>query len=129
MREWAHEVIAQHIAHASEALSAFCRKPQSAKCLHRARKALARLRAALEDLGPAAGVEPEFYDRIESLHKRAGKVRDADVLVARVNSYRDDSQGQERREIDALRKELRKRRKRARRKLERLVLQYPELHQ
>lgn len=128
MHEWAHEIIAQHIAAAADALSAFCRKPRSAKCLHAARKALARLRAALEDLGPAAGAEPAFIESITSLHKCAGRVRDADVLVARVDAYRRDAPGPERRELDTVRGMLRKRRKRARRKLERLILQYPELH-
>lgn len=127
MHEWAHDVIARHINAASDALSAFCSKPGSAKCLHAARKTLARLRAALEDLGPVAGVEPGFYERIEMLHKRAGKVRDADVLVARVDTYRKDARGAERRELQVLRKALCKRRKRARRKLERLIVQYPEL--
>jgi CHAD domain-containing protein len=128
MHEWAHEVIAQHITAAADALTAFCRKPRSAKCLHAARKALARLRAALDDLGPAAGVDESFYERIETLHKRAGKVRDADVLAERLDAYREDARGAERRELEVLGKALRRRRKRARRKLERVILQYPELH-
>lgn len=129
MHEWAHETLARHIHTASESLTAFCNKPRSAKRLHAARKELARLRAALADLGPVAGVEPGFSERIDLLHKRAGKVRDADVLVARVDEYGDSASKEERAQLATLRKMLCKRRKRARRKLQRVVAQFPGLQQ
>lgn len=129
MHEWAHESIAKHITAASEALAAFCSKPRSAKRLHKARKELARLRAALADLGRLAGVNGAFHERIDLLHKRAGKVRDADVLVARVDEYRQRAHGEERAQLAKLRAVLCKRRKRARRKLERVMAQFPELRQ
>lgn len=129
MHEWAHESIAKHITAASEALAAFCSKPRSAKRLHEARKELARLRAALADLGRLAGVNGAFHERIDLLHKRAGKVRDADVLVARVDEYRQRAHGEERAQLAKLRAVLCKRRKRARRKLERVMAQFPELRQ
>lgn len=127
MHEWAHECIAVQIESASEALTRFCRKPRSAKRLHKARKELARLRAALNDVGDLAGADNAFRERIDLLHKRAGKVRDADALVARIDDYRDAAGGQERAQLALVRKALCKRRKRARRKLERLLAQLPGL--
>jgi CHAD domain-containing protein len=46
-------------------------------------------------------------------------VRDADVLLERVEAYCEDAFGQERNELERLRKLLRKRAKRMRRKLTR----------
>jgi CHAD domain-containing protein len=124
---WAQNVIGEQIDAAAEALACYCEKPQSAKQLHRARKGLARLRAALQDLGTLAGATPEFLQRIDELHRRAGKVRDADVLLERVDVYRSNISGAECDELDMMRAALRKRRKRARRKLERAVRELPEL--
>jgi CHAD domain-containing protein len=89
--------------------------------LHAARKGLARLRASLEDLGGLAGVAPEFLERVHDLHRRAGKVRDADVLLARIADDRDRAFDDERKEFDALADALRVRRKRQRRKLARVL--------
>jgi CHAD domain-containing protein len=80
---------------------------------------LARLRAVLEDLSWLAGVTGTFSERIARIHRRAGKVRDADVLLERVETYCEDAFGEERAELLRLRKALRKRAKRMRRKLER----------
>jgi CHAD domain-containing protein len=128
LQAWAQNVIGEQIAAAAEALAAYCEQPRSAKGLHRARRGLARLRAALQDLGTLAGATPEFLERIDELHRRAGKVRDADVLIERVDEYRSKAPAEERRELAVLRAALRKRRKRARRKLERIVRELPELH-
>lgn len=117
--EWAQAVIGAHVDAAGEAITQFCAKPASAKRLHRTRRRLARLRAVLEDLAVLAGVTGTFSERIRRVHKRAGKVRDADVLLERVESYCEDAAGQERDELAGLRKILRKRAKRMRRKLTR----------
>jgi CHAD domain-containing protein len=124
---WAQNVIAEQIAHAAKALACYCRKPGSAKRLHDARRGLARLRAALQDLGTLAGATPEFYERIHELHRRAGKVRDADVLMERLDKYLAEANAGERRELQIVRDTMGKRRKRARRKLERAVRELPEL--
>src|SRR5579884_3019603 len=121
LQVWAQNVIGEQIGEAADALACYCGDPRSAKKLHRARKGLARLRAALQDLGTVAGATPEFLERIHELHRRAGKVRDADVLIERVDEYRSNASREEREELDLLRAALRKRRKRARRKLERAV--------
>lgn len=114
---WAQAAIHEQIDAASEALSSYCGKPRSTKRLHATRKALARLRAALEDLGPLAGVAPEFLERVHELHRRAGKVRDADVLLERIAGYAENAFGQESGQLQKLRTALRRKRKRGRRKL------------
>lgn len=117
LENWAQQVIRTHIDRAGKALAAYCEKPRSAKRLHAARKQLARLRAALDDLAPLAGVSGDFRDRVQKLHKRAGKVRDADVLEARVREYCEASFGRERAQLRDVDRALCKRRKKARKKL------------
>lgn len=127
VRTWAHDLIEQQAGDAARALRRFCKKPGSAKRLHRARKSLARLRAALEDLGGAAAVESKLYRRVCKMHGRAGKVRDADVLIERTRSYRDRASRAERRQLKAVEKDLRKRRVRARRKLKKMLAKFRKL--
>ena len=117
MIEWSQRVLGGQAQAATAALAALRRKPKSAKRLHRARKRLARLRAAIEDLGHLAGVGAAFSERVGRLHKRAGKVRDADVWLARLRGYCERAEGAERAQLFALCERLRKRRKRMRRKL------------
>lgn len=119
LAEWAQAIVGRQVDAAGQAIAAFCEKPGSAKRLHRTRKRLARLRAALDDLARLAGVSETFSQRIRCLHKRAGKVRDADVLLQRVESYCGDTFGTERDELERLRRLLCKRAKRMRRKLTR----------
>jgi CHAD domain-containing protein len=119
LTQWAQAAIGAHVDAAGDAITEFCAKPASTKRLHRTRKRLARLRAVLDDLAVLAGVTGTFSERIRRVHKRAGKVRDADVLLDRVESYRDDASGEEREQLDCLRRILRKRAKRMRRKLTR----------
>lgn len=124
---WARQAISQPTQKARAALSAYCAKPRSAKRLHQARKALARLRAALQDLNELAGIPPEFRERIDELHRRAGKVRDADVLIKRIDEYLQDADRAAKLELCLLRNTLRDRRKRARRKLRRALRSVPEI--
>ncbi len=124
---WAQAVIGLRITSATRSLDSYCRKPRSAKRLHHARKELARLRAALEDLAAPAGATREFIDCIDELHARAGKVRDADVLLARLDEYCETAAADEKRQLHTIRAALRKRRKRARRKFERTLSTLPEL--
>lgn len=119
MIEWAQQLIGRHVDAAGEAITAFCKKPGSAKRLHQTRKRLARLRALLDDLGAVAGVSETFSERIRHLHRRAGKLRDADVLLERVEGYCKDAFGDEREQLMRLCRLLRKRAKRQRRKLTR----------
>lgn len=121
LEQWAQAVIHRQVESAGDALKAYCAKPKSAKCLHTARKELARLRTALEDLGSLAGVAPQFLERVQELHRRAGKVRDADVLLKRLDEYCERAFDDEQKELDALSGDLRKQRKRQRSKLQRVV--------
>ena len=126
---WAAHLIRTHIEKAGEALAAYCERPRSAKRLHSARKQLARLRCALDDLSGLAGVTPDFRERVLELHKRAGKVRDADVLDARVREYCEDAFGHERSQLRGMDAVLCKRRKKARRKLQTVIARtLSELH-
>jgi CHAD domain-containing protein len=127
LQAWAQHVIDEQVFRTARALSGYCQKPRSAKRLHRARKGLARLRAALQDLGAVAGTTPEFLARVHELHRRAGRMRDADVLIDRVDAYMKELNGNERSALRRLRDALRRRRKRARRKLDRILRDVPEL--
>lgn len=121
LEAWAQDVIHRQIESAGAALAEYCSKPRSAKRLHSARKELARLRTALEDLAGLAGAAPEFLERVQELHRRAGKVRDADVLLARIDEYCERAFDDERKEFDKLSVGLRKRRAAQRGKLERVI--------
>ena len=125
---WVHDLIAQQADAAAEALRKLCQKPKSAGRLHKARKGLARLRAALQDFSEMTSVDPAFCERVQELHARAGKVRDMDVLIARLDGYAQRASEIERGEIGTVRRDLRKRRKKARRKLQALLDRMPELH-
>lgn len=117
---WAQETIARYTDAARRAVSAYYRK-RSAKRLHRARRDLARLNTALDDLGALAKSSPGFAEQIHALHRGAGKVRDGDVLLRRIKTYREVARGAECDQLASVRRELRSRRKKARRKLRRLI--------
>jgi CHAD domain-containing protein len=128
LEQWAQSVIHRQIVSAGDALKTYCGKPASPKRLHAARKELARLRAALEDLASLAGVAPEFLERVHELHRRAGKVRDADVLLKRLDEYFERAFDDEKEELKSLSGGIRKRRKRQRAKLQRVLTStVPEL--
>jgi len=129
LETWAQRLIQTQVDAAGDALAAYCKKPKSAKRLHAARKQLARLRAALDDLSTPAGVAAEFRDRVQALHKRAGRIRDADVLLARIDEYDRSAFGTGRKELHAMGRDLRRRRKKARRKfLNEIAQTVSELH-
>lgn len=107
---WAQETIDKLRAGVDEAYEAFCRKPRSAKRVHSLRKALARLKAALEDLEGLLPCANTLHAQTKRLHKRAGNVRDADVMLGKLAEL-----GTE--EVNPLCKTLRKRREKARSKL------------
>ena len=118
---WARETIARYTDVARRAVSAYNRKRRSAKRLHRARRGLARLSTALDDLGAPANPGAGFAEQIHALHRRAGKVRDGDVLLRRIKAYCEAAGGPECDQLARVRRDLRGRRKRARRKLRRLI--------
>jgi CHAD domain-containing protein len=118
---WAHELVAHEANDAAQALRRYCRKRSSSKRLHRFRRSLARLRSAIDDLGDRTAIDPQLRDRVDELHRRTGKIRDADVLIVRLKAYRKRAGRQERREVCAVARALKKRRKRAGRKLRRLL--------
>jgi CHAD domain-containing protein len=108
---WARETIDTLRGGVDEAYEAFCQKPRSAKRVHALRKALARLKAALEDVAELLPDAPALYEETKRLHKRAGKVRDADVMLAKLAALGT-------KEVNPLCKTLRQRRETGRSKLE-----------
>lgn len=76
-----------------------------------------------------AGTDGRLIARVRDLHRRAGKVRDADVLLKRVKAYRNVAGGAELEELKTVAHKLRKRRKKARRKLQALIDDLPALRQ
>lgn len=124
---WARDAVAQETEKALCALRTYCAKPRSAKRLHQARKALARLRAALQDLSELAGTPADFRARVDELHRRAGKVRDADVQIQHIDDYLEDADLDAKVELCLLRSSLRDRRRRSRRKLRRALRAVPEI--
>jgi CHAD domain-containing protein len=124
---WARGLIDRAAETATASLRKFCRKPQSAKRLHKARKSLARLLAGLKDLANVADSDPQFIERVHQLHRCAGKVRDADVLLKRVKVYRRLADAREMDELKTIARKLRKRRKKAKRRLQLLIDELPPL--
>ncbi len=120
---WVAAVLERQTAAADCALQRLRAKPHSRKRVHAARKELARLLTTAEDFCASVGDGALPYDRIRALHKRLGRVRDADVHLQRLHEYRKDAAIPERAEQRAARRFIRKRRRKARRKLAALMTQ------
>lgn len=110
LEEWGSETLERLRSGVRDAGRAFRAKPKSERRVHELRKSLARLKAAIEDLAPLLSDARKIYDETKRLHKRAGKVRDADVMLAKLREF-------DAKEVDMLCARLRKRRKKANRKL------------
>jgi len=110
LEEWGTQTLERLLSGVRDARRAFRAKPKSARRVHELRKSLARLKAAIEDLEPLHPGAREIYDETKRLHKRAGKVRDADVMLAKLRDF-------DAKEVETLCAMLRKRRKKANRKL------------
>jgi len=125
LRQWAHGLITAFADAMGARLAAVRRKPHSAKRVHAARKSMARLEAALADLAGIAADAQEMHTRVHALRRRAGKVRDADVLCKRLDDYDASAGDVECRQIEVLRRALHRRRKRAVRKFLRAARKSP----
>ncbi|MBV9149920.1 MAG: CHAD domain-containing protein [Candidatus Eremiobacteraeota bacterium] len=84
------------------------------KYVHKLRTHARRLRAAIEDLRGCIPNAQKLIDESKNLGQKTGKIRDADVLIRRLQRYRVFAFAAERAEIDALCKPLEKQRKAAR---------------
>jgi len=118
---WAQTLIDEQIDSVKQALDAYCCKPGAAKRVHRVRKALARLQSVLWDLARTAPAAGALREEARSLYRRAGKVRDADVLLDRLRAYRDTASHEDADAIAALCAGLRKRRRKAGRRFQKAV--------
>jgi CHAD domain-containing protein len=121
LAEAAAAVVAEQRVAADRALRGVRRKPRSAKRIHRARKALSRLLATIEDFYACIDDATHLFDRANALRKVLGRVRDGDVHLARLREYDRAASPEERCVIQTLRKRIRRRRRKARRKLAMLL--------
>lgn len=117
-RKWARKQLEAAIDSVRDALDAHCAKPGSSKRVHAARKRIARLQAFLLDFGQLVNGANDLLDCVHHLHRCAGEVRDADVLIERAEAYRYDALDQERAEIDRVLSSLRRNRKEGLRELD-----------
>lgn len=115
--DWAVDACERARAHMERALRRFEKKP-SAKRVHRARKAAARLLAILEDFPACVDEEPALAPRVRALRKWLGKVRDADVHLQRLRAYRAASTLEEREAIERLRSAVARRKRKAENRLD-----------
>ena len=120
-REWAHTLIDEQIDSVKQALDAYCCKPAAPKRVHRVRKALARLQSTLWDLATLTPEAGSLRKEARLLYRRAGRVRDADVLLDRLRTYRGAAAGKDADAIASLCIELRKRRQKASRRFRKAV--------
>lgn len=117
---WALSFVQAHDADLNEALKRLQKKPRAAAPVHAVRRSLARFKATLEDFGSCLPL-PDLYDLVAELHKRSGKIRDADVLLERVEAYFECAEPGECDELVALHGELRSLRKTASKRLRRAL--------
>jgi len=82
--------------------------------VHKLRTHARRLRAAVEDLRSCIPNAQRLIDESKDLGQKTGKVRDADVLIHKLDRYRIFARPAERAEIDTVCKPLRRQRKAAR---------------
>ncbi len=121
VRAWGGALIRTQSEAAEHALRSLHERPRSARRLHAARIALARLHATLEDLAGCVPRAAELRARVKASRDLCGRARDADVLLERLNGYRAAADGRERAELDGLVRAVRKRRGRALRRLEKAL--------
>jgi len=111
LRQWAEDLIRAGVGEARDAVDEYCKRPKSAKRLHAARKQIARLQATLQDVTSLVPGAEDLLERVHALHRCAGEIRDADVLLDRLESYAEAGS-------QTLRDELRARRRKGRKNLE-----------
>ena len=78
--------------------------------VHKLRTHARRLRAAVEDLRSCIANAQRLIDESHNLGQKTGKVRDADVLIRKLERYRLLALPSERAEIDTVCKPMRKQR-------------------
>lgn len=117
---WALSFVQAHDAELNDALKRLQKKPRAAAPVHAVRKSLARFKATLEDFGSCLPL-PDLYDLVAELHKKSGKIRDADVMLERIEAYFEGAEPDECDEMVSLHAELRSLRKSASKRLRRAL--------
>jgi len=97
--------------------AARCRADEkfSERRVHRLRTQARRLRAALEDLYECIPSADDLMERSRAVGDETGKVRDATVLIEKLERYHRFSFFEERAEIEKLQRVLKKRRRKCER--------------
>lgn len=117
---WAMSFVRVHDAELNDALKRVQKKPAAVGPIHDLRTSLARFKATLEDFSSFLPLH-DLYDLVAELHKKSGKIRDADVLLARVETYFERAGKDECDELLPVHAELRARRKAACKRLRRAL--------
>jgi CHAD domain-containing protein len=106
---WATMLVRRRIAELEAVRSKARKHWKRGKYVHKLRTQARRLRAAVEDLR-ACIPGAQLVDESKALGQSTGKVRDAEVLIRKLQRYGRFALPAERLEIDAICKQLRKRR-------------------
>lgn len=117
---WAMSFVRSHDAELNDALKRVQKKPRAVAPVHALRRSLARFKATLEDFDSCLPL-PDLYDLVAELHKKSGHIRDADVLLERIESYFESAGELECDEMLPLHAELRALRKDACKRLRRAL--------
>lgn len=117
---WALSFVHVHDAELNDSLKRLQKKPRAVVPVHAVRKALARFKATLEDFASCLPL-PDLYDLVADLHKKSGKIRDADVMLERIEAYFESAGPAECDEMLALHAELTSERKSASKRLRRAL--------
>ena len=117
---WALRFVQAHDADLNDALKRLQKKPGATAPVHAVRKCLARFKATLEDFASCLPL-PDLYDLVGELHKKSGRIRDADVMLERIETYFESAGPEECDELLPLHAELRASRKATARSLRRAL--------
>ncbi|MDQ6823343.1 MAG: CHAD domain-containing protein [Candidatus Eremiobacteraeota bacterium] len=118
--DWAMSFVREHDAALNRALKRVQKKPRAVGPIHELRLTLSRYKAALEDFSSCLPLL-DLYDLVAELHKKSGKVRNADVLLEHVEAFFERAGEAECDELVKLHAELRSRRKDACKRLRRAL--------
>lgn len=105
---WAHDLAQKRVETLESVRKKAAQNWKGGKYVHKLRTSARRLRAALEDLHECIACAGDLLDDTKTLADALGTVRDADVLVERLQRYRRFALPAERAEIDVVCRKLNK---------------------
>jgi len=105
---WAMALVRRRMGALAAVRAKARRRWKAGRHVHELRTNARRLRAAVEDLRTRVPGAQALIDASKELGKRTGKVRDAHVLIDKLQHYRHFALPAERSEIDVICRDLRK---------------------